>query len=108
MASTAQHSGRSDDNVESIKLRFDTFKAETLPTVELFKQRGRCVEIDTSKPRDQVYEVVREQLAEHTDAVLRVQSNQHLTTVLPAGLCATIFSVADLRTLIFTNRDTPR
>ena len=33
----AKYSGRVDDNVESMKLRFDTFKAETLPTVELFK-----------------------------------------------------------------------
>jgi len=33
----AKLSGRSDDNVDSMKLRFDTFKAETLPTVEFFK-----------------------------------------------------------------------
>ena len=69
----AQHSGRTDDNVESIKLRFDTFKAETLPTVELFKQRGRCVEVDTSVDRAVVYELVKEQLAEHTEANLRDQ-----------------------------------
>ena len=69
----AEHSGRSDDNVESVKLRFDTFKAETLPTVELFKGRGRCVEIDTSVSRDQVYKLVSEQLAEHTDASLMEQ-----------------------------------
>ena len=72
----AKHSGRTDDNVESIKLRFDTFKAETLPTVELFKRSGRCVEVDTSVDRPLVYEVVREQLAEHTDEDLR---NEPLT-----------------------------
>ena len=66
----AKHSGRSDDNVESIKLRFDTFKAETLPTVEHFKKRGRCVELDTSVERPIVYELVRQQLAEHTEADL--------------------------------------
>ncbi len=66
----AKHSGRSDDNLESIKLRFDTFKAETLPTVELFKERGRCVQIDTSVSRDQVYKLVCEELAEHTDVAL--------------------------------------
>ena len=69
----AKHSGRTDDNVESIKLRFDTFKAETLPTVELFKKSGRCFEIDTSVERPLVYEVVKEQLAEHTAAELRDQ-----------------------------------
>ena len=29
----AKYTGRTDDNVESLKLRFDTFKQETLPTV---------------------------------------------------------------------------
>jgi UMP-CMP kinase len=63
----ARYTGRSDDNVESVKLRFDTFKAETLPTVEFFRSRGRCVEIDTSRDRQAVYALVRNALAEHTD-----------------------------------------
>ena len=63
----AKFSGRSDDNIESIKLRFDTFKAETLPIVELFRSKGKCVEIDTSQGRQDVYNMVVEHLAEHTD-----------------------------------------
>ncbi|MEX1199858.1 MAG: nucleoside monophosphate kinase [Methylophaga sp.] len=63
----AQYSGRSDDNVQSMKVRFETFKAETLPIVEHFKEQGKCVEIDTSEERPAVYELVRTQLAEHTD-----------------------------------------
>ena len=63
----AKFSGRSDDNIESIKLRFDTFKAETLPIVELFRSKGKCVEIDTSQGRQDVYNLVIEHLAEHTD-----------------------------------------
>jgi len=63
----APYSGRSDDNAESIKLRFDTFKAETLPIVELFKSKSRCVEIDTSLDRQAVYALIVESLAEHTD-----------------------------------------
>ena len=63
----AKYSGRSDDNVESIKLRFDTFKAETLPTVELFKSKNKCVEVDTSQDRQAVYDLVKSQLAEFTD-----------------------------------------
>lgn len=66
----AKYTGRSDDNVESIKLRFDTFKAETLPTVELFFGKDKCVEIDTSQDRQAVYAVVSSHLAEHTDEVL--------------------------------------
>ncbi len=58
---------RSDDNVESIKLRFDTFKAETLPTVELFRSKNLCVEIDTSQDRQTVYAQVGSSLAEFTD-----------------------------------------
>lgn len=63
----AKYTGRSDDNAESIKLRFDTFKAETLPTVELFKSRDKCIEVDTSQDRQTVYALVRDYLAEHTD-----------------------------------------
>lgn len=66
----AKYSGRSDDNVESIKLRFDTFKAETLPTVALFKSKNKCVEVDTSQDRQAVYALVVRNLAEHTDEKL--------------------------------------
>lgn len=62
----AKFSGRSDDNVESMKLRFDTFKTETLPTVAYFKDKNKCVEIDTSQDRTAVYALVRAQLAEYT------------------------------------------
>ncbi len=63
----AKYTGRSDDNVDSLKLRFDTFKAETLPTVEFFKSKNKCVEIDTSQDRQAVYALVCNQLAEYTD-----------------------------------------
>lgn len=63
----AKYTGRSDDNVECIKLRFDTFKAETLPTVEVFKNKDKCIEIDTSLDRQAVYELVKTNLAEFTD-----------------------------------------
>lgn len=63
----AQYSGRSDDNVESMKVRFETFKAETLPIVEHFKSQGKCVEIDTGQDRPAVYALLRTQLRAHTD-----------------------------------------
>lgn len=66
----AKYTGRSDDNLESIKHRFDTFKTLTLPIVERFKQQNRCVEIDTSQSRQDVYAVVSNNLAEHTDQAL--------------------------------------
>ncbi|MDB4749614.1 nucleoside monophosphate kinase [Rubripirellula sp.] len=63
----AKYTGRTDDNVESLKLRFDTFKEETLPTVELFKSKKKCVEVDTGQARQAVYDVVVGHLAEYTD-----------------------------------------
>ena len=66
----AKYTGRRDDNVESLKKRFDTFKAQTLPTVELFKSKDKCVEIDTSQSRQAVYAEVVSHLAEHTDEEL--------------------------------------
>lgn len=66
----AQYSNRSDDNVEAMKQRFDTFKAETLPIVEHFKGQNKCVEIDTSQDRETVYGLLRAQLADQTDSDL--------------------------------------
>jgi len=69
----AKYTGRNDDNVESIKLRFDTFKAETLPTVELFKSKNKCVDVDTSLERQAVYDLVAGHLAEYTDKKLAAE-----------------------------------
>jgi len=66
----AKYSGRSDDNVESIKKRFETFKSETLPTVEFFKSKDKCLELDTSHDRQAVYDLVSQNLAEYTDEEL--------------------------------------
>ncbi len=73
IAGRAKYSERSDDNIESMKLRFDTFKAETLPTLELFRGKNKVVEIDASQDRTTVYDLVKENLAEHTDAGLAAQ-----------------------------------
>ena len=48
-------------------MRFETFKAETLPTVELFRSKDLCVEIDTSQSRKAVYTQFKDSLAEFTD-----------------------------------------
>jgi len=69
----AQFTGRSDDNIENLRLRFETFKAETLPTVDLFRNKDLCVEIDTSQSRQAVYAQIKNSLAEftHPDAADR-------------------------------------
>lgn len=78
----AKYSGRSDDNVESMKLRFDTFKAETLPTVEFFKSKSKCIELDTSQDREAVYELLRNQLAKYTDSKLMARPLTQKSEVL--------------------------
>lgn len=69
----SRYSGRTDDNVYAMKLRFDTFKAETLPTVELFRSKGKCVDIDTSQDRQTVYALLRGQIGRYTDPGLMAQ-----------------------------------
>ena len=69
----AKYTGRSDDNVDSLKLRFDTFKAETLPAVEFFKSQNKCIEVDTSQDRQAVYKLVENNLAEYTDQKLAAE-----------------------------------
>ena len=64
----ARYSGRSDDNVDAMKARFDSFKAETMPIVEHFTAQGKCALIDTSQDREAVYDLMRAQLADQTDA----------------------------------------
>ena len=63
----AKFSGRTDDNVESMKARFDTYKEETLPTIELFKSKDKCVELDTSQDRETVFNAVINHLAKYTE-----------------------------------------
>jgi UMP-CMP kinase len=69
----AKYSGRSDDNAESMKLRFDTFKAKTLPTLELFRSKDKVVEVDASQGREDVYALVKKSLEAYTDPKLAAQ-----------------------------------
>jgi len=63
----ANYSGRKDDNVESLRLRFNTYKNETMPIVDLFRKKKQCIEVDSSLAREAVYALVKESLSEMTD-----------------------------------------
>ncbi|MCL4131875.1 UNVERIFIED_CONTAM: hypothetical protein GTU68_053018 [Idotea baltica] len=78
----AKYSDRSDDNIESMTLRFETFKAKTLPTVELFRSKNKCVELDTSQDRKAVYALIKKALAEHTDVELASQELSERAEIL--------------------------
>jgi UMP-CMP kinase len=69
----ARYSGRSDDNVESIKKRFDTFKTKTLPTLQVFRDKDKVVEVDASQGREAVYAIVCKSLEAYTDPALAAQ-----------------------------------
>ncbi|SPO27925.1 probable URA6 - uridine-monophosphate kinase [Ustilago trichophora] len=53
-------SGRADDNIESIKKRFQTFVDTSMPVVEYYRKQDRVVEVDSIKPVDQVYAEIKE------------------------------------------------
>ena len=57
-------SGRSDDNAESIKKRFQTFVETSMPVVEYFEKEGKVVKISAIKSPDEVYEAVKVQMGE--------------------------------------------
>ena len=66
----AKYSGRSDDNVESLRKRFNTYKDETMPTVNIFRDAGKALQVDTSLERTAVYKLVKDKLAKYTDSSL--------------------------------------
>jgi len=48
-------SGREDDNAESIKKRFQTYKEQTMPVIEYYEKFGKVAEIDSTVSIDEVY-----------------------------------------------------
>lgn len=53
-------SGRADDNIESIKKRFETFVNTSMPVVEHYRKQNRVVEVDAIKLVDQVYADIKQ------------------------------------------------
>ena len=52
-------SGRADDNLETIRHRFNVFQSESLPVVHFYESRFMLVSISSRPPIDQVYNVVQ-------------------------------------------------
>lgn len=53
-----ESSGRADDNLETIKKRLKTFKDQTVPVVEHYKQKNRAVVIKAEGSIDEIFEQV--------------------------------------------------
>lgn len=58
-------SGRSDDNAESIKKRFVTAKEETQPVLEIFRNQGKLVEINSQRDINSIFE----EISKHFDKI---------------------------------------
>jgi len=48
-------SGRTDDNIESIKKRFRTYAEQTVPVVQGYASVGKAVQIDATRPVQEVW-----------------------------------------------------
>eukprot|EP01117_Protostelium_nocturnum_P013561 TRINITY_DN506_c0_g1_i1.p1 TRINITY_DN506_c0_g1~~TRINITY_DN506_c0_g1_i1.p1 ORF type:complete len:242 (-),score=110.76 TRINITY_DN506_c0_g1_i1:63-788(-) len=55
------NSGRSDDNIESIRKRFFTFKESTIPIKEYYQAKNQSVSIDGNRTIDQVWQDIQDQ-----------------------------------------------
>jgi len=53
-------SGRADDNIDSIKKRFNTYRETTMPVIRKYEKLGKVSEIDSSPSVDEVYSKVRD------------------------------------------------
>lgn len=54
-----QHSGRADDNPESMAKRLDTYLNQTMPIVEHYEKMGLVRRIDSSRPIKLVFDDVK-------------------------------------------------
>ena len=59
----AAGSGRSDDNEESLKKRFQTYVKDTMPIIDYYETLGLVRKIDASQSPDQVFEDVKKAFA---------------------------------------------
>lgn len=57
-------SGRTDDNLESLKKRFDTYMNATMPIIEHYREMGKVRQIDANDCPDAVFKDVEKVLNE--------------------------------------------
>jgi UMP-CMP kinase len=53
-------SGRSDDNIESIKKRFKTYNEETMPVIKFFEKDERVIEVNAEGSIEEIYAKLKE------------------------------------------------
>jgi UMP-CMP kinase len=55
----AAGSGRSDDNMDSLKKRFDTYCTSTMPIIDHYRKLDLVKQIDASSDPEEVFELVQ-------------------------------------------------
>jgi UMP-CMP kinase len=56
-------SGRSDDNIESIKKRFRTFMQQTVPVVQYYEKQNKVIRVDANRTIEDVYADLKKSFA---------------------------------------------
>ncbi|CAN4111925.1 unnamed protein product [Withania somnifera] len=54
-----RNQGREDDNIETIRKRFNVYMESSLPVVEYYNSKGKVRKIDAEKPVAEVFEAVK-------------------------------------------------
>ncbi|XP_020248254.1 UMP-CMP kinase 4-like isoform X2 [Asparagus officinalis] len=54
-----RNQGRDDDNIDTIRKRFNVFLESSLPVIEYYNSKGKVRKIDAAKPIDEIFEVVK-------------------------------------------------
>lgn len=57
--------GRTDDNIESLKKRFNVFYTETMPIVDYYDRLDLVRRVNSEKPADLVFEDVRQAFTDY-------------------------------------------
>ncbi|TPX35399.1 hypothetical protein SeMB42_g07182 [Synchytrium endobioticum] len=60
----SETSGRADDNIETIRMRFKTFAEVSKDAIEYFEKEGRCVKISSVSAPDEVYTQARKHFSD--------------------------------------------
>ncbi|EAR94007.1 UMP-CMP kinase (macronuclear) [Tetrahymena thermophila SB210] len=55
----AESSGRSDDNIESLKKRFRTYIESTKPIIDFYAKQNKVITVNAEKSIDEVFEKIR-------------------------------------------------
>jgi UMP-CMP kinase len=55
LLSRGESSGRSDDNIETAKKRFSTYKEATMPVIDYYESKGKLIRIGGDQNREKVF-----------------------------------------------------